>query len=57
MRQANQVNRADLCHEHFSFLTRDNLELPQYKFTTNLNWMCLFPLSKINIVDYMCKKV
>ena len=57
MRQANQVNRADLCHEHFSFLTRDHLELPQYKFTTNLNWICLFPLSKINIVDYMCKKV
>ena len=41
IRQASLVNRADLRHENFSSLTRDDFEIPKDKFTTNIYWICL----------------
>ena len=42
MRRDSQVNLADLCHENFSSLSRDDFELPmQDKFATTINSMCL----------------
>ena len=41
MGQVGTVNRADLCHENFSSLPRDDSELPKDKFTTNRYWICL----------------
>lgn len=37
MRRASGVNRANLCHENFSFLTRGDFELPKNKFTTDID--------------------
>lgn len=41
------VNRANLCHEVISSLTRDDSELSKHKITTNINWKCIWNVLKL----------
>lgn len=40
MSEASLVNRADLCHENFSSLKKDDFELHKDKFTADVYWIC-----------------
>ena len=49
MTRNNSVDRTDLYHEIFFSLTKNEFELPEDKFTTNINCICLSNLLKTSL--------